>query len=288
MMTPSLESGGTSTGSPEPEVVFGPSRGWVQLDVGELWAHRELLLFLAWRDIKVRYKQTSIGIAWSVLKPAASMTIFTFLFGTLLRVPSDGVPYPVFVYTALLPWLFFTAAFTQAGMSLSANAGLITKVYFPRLILPLASVLGATLDFAVGFLVLIGMLVYYGLFPGISILAVIPALLQAAVAALGVGVWIAALEVRYRDVGHAVPFMTQLWLFATPIAYPSSLIPPEWRLLYSLNPMVSVIEAFRWAILGIPADVGGLVSLSTAVSMVLLVSGVFVFRFAERTFADVA
>jgi lipopolysaccharide transport system permease protein len=277
-----------STESPEREVVFGPSRGWVQLDLGDLWTHRELLLFLAWRDIKVRYKQTFIGIAWAVLKPAASMTIFTLLFGTLLRVPSDGVPYPVFVYTALLPWLFFTAAFTQAGMSLTANAGLITKVYFPRLVLPLASVLAASLDFVIGFLVLIGMLVYYGLLPGLSLLAVIPLLLEAAVTALGVGIWIAALGVRYRDVGLAVPFVTQLWLFATPIAYPSSIIPPEWRLFYSLNPMVSVIEGFRWAILGIPADVGGLLSLSSVVSVLLLVSGVFVFRYAERTFADVA
>jgi lipopolysaccharide transport system permease protein len=270
------------------EVVFGPSRGWARLDLAELWAHRELLLFLAWRDVKVRYKQTIIGIAWSVLKPAASVLVFWLLFGTLLGVPSDGVPYPLFAYTALLPWLFFTAAFTQAGASLTANAGLITKVYFPRLVLPLASVLAAALDFVVGLVVLVGMLAYYHVQPGLSALAILPLLLQAAIAALGIGVWIAALDVRYRDVGHTVPFVTQLWLFATPIAYPSSIIPSEWRALYSLNPMVGVIEGFRWALLGIPTDLGGLLPLSSTVSVLLLVSGLFVFRFAERTFADVA
>ncbi|HSH77087.1 MAG TPA: ABC transporter permease [Herpetosiphonaceae bacterium] len=269
------------------EIVFGPTRGWSIPNLGEVWEHRELLFFLAWRDIKVRYKQTVIGAAWAIFKPVMTMLVFSAIFGSLIGVPSSGVPYPIFVFTGLLPWTFFASALGQSGSSLVANANLISKVYFPRLVLPLASVLVSTLDFAVAFVVLLAMMLFYRVIPGAAILLVPLFLLLALLTALGAGLWLSALQVKYRDVGHTVPFLTQFWLFLTPVIYPSSLIPEQWRLLYGLNPMVSVVEGFRWSLLGNGNAPGSLILVSTTVVIAMFVGGLFFFRRVEREFADV-
>jgi len=269
------------------EIILGPTRGWSTPNLREVWEHRELLLFLAWRDIKVRYKQTVIGAAWAVFKPVMTMLVFSAIFGTLIGVPSSGVPYPIFVFTGLLPWTFFASALGQSGSSLVTNANLISKVYFPRLVLPLASVLVSALDFAVAFVLLLGMMVFYRVVPGATALLVPLFLLLALLTALGAGLWLSALQVKYRDVGHTVPFLTQFWLFLTPVIYPTSLVPERWRLLYGLNPMVSVVEGFRWSLLGTGNAPGGLILVSTAVVLTMFVGGLFFFRRIERQFADV-
>ncbi len=269
------------------EIVFGPTRGWSMPNLGEVWEHRELLFFLAWRDIKVRYKQTVIGAAWAVFKPVMTMLVFSAIFGTLIGVPSSGVPYPIFVYSGLLPWTFFASALGQSGSSLVANANLISKVYFPRLVLPIASVLVSALDFAVAFVILLAMMIFYRVIPGAAALLVPLFLLLALLTALGAGLWLSALQVKYRDVGHTVPFLTQFWLFLTPVIYPSSLVPERWRLLYSLNPMVSVVEGFRWSLLGTGSAPGGSILVSAAVVLTMFVGGLFFFRRIEREFADV-
>lgn len=270
-----------------PGIVIEPTHGWATLNLGEVWRYRELLYFLTWRDVKVRYKQTAIGAVWAILKPFLTMVIFSVIFGGLIGVSSEGVPYPVFSYTALLPWTFFATALAQAGTSLVANANLISKIYFPRLIIPIASVLAAAVDFAVAFIVLIGMMLFYGIVPGIAVLTVPLFLLLAFMTALGLGLWLAALQVKYRDVGYTIPFLTQIWLFATPVAYSSNLIPEQWRLLYGLNPMVGVVEGFRWALLGQEGVSSNLILLSVVVVLGLFVGGLFYFRRMEREFADV-
>ncbi|HZG67170.1 MAG TPA: ABC transporter permease [Herpetosiphonaceae bacterium] len=270
-----------------PEIVFGPTRGWITLNLGEVWAHRELLFFLAWRDIKVRYKQTIIGAAWAMLKPIMTMVIFSTIFGSLIGVPSGDVPYPIFVYTALISWSFFASALGQSGSSLVANASLISKVYFPRLVLPIASVFVAAVDFALAFLVLLALMLWYGIIPGSALLALPLFLLLAVTTALGAGLWLSALEIKYRDVGHIVPFLTQFWLYATPVIYPSSIIPERWRLLYSLNPMVGVVEGFRWSLLGTAHSPARQIIISTIIVVIMLIGGLFFFRRAEREFADV-
>jgi lipopolysaccharide transport system permease protein len=277
-----------ASGEPLCEVVrIRPSRGWRALDLGELWHYRELLVFLAWRDIALRYKQTALGVGWAVIQPLFTMIVFSVFFGALARVPSDGVPYPLFALVGLLPWQLFAYALTQASNSLVAEQRLITKVYFPRLLIPLASVLAGLTDFLIAFgLVVAGMLVY-GVVPGWPVLMVPLFTMLAVVTALAVGLWLAALNVQFRDVRYTVPFLTQLWMFATPVAYPSSLVPEAYRPLYGLNPMAGVVEGFRWALLG-QADLPlGLMAVSTAVVLALLVGGLFYFHRLERTFADV-
>jgi lipopolysaccharide transport system permease protein len=270
-----------------PFVRIQASRGWVPLKLRELSEHRELIYFLAWRDVTIRYKQTIFGATWAIIQPFLTMVAFSIFFGQLAKIPSDGIPYPIFSYTALLPWNYFATALAKSSNSLVGSANLINKVYFPRLLLPIASVLPALLDFAIAFVVLLGMMVFYGITPTPAI-AFVPVLLVVSVTcALGTGLWLSALNVEYRDVGYVVPFLLQLWMVATPVAYPSSLLEEPWRTLYGLNPMVGVVEGFRWALLGTnPPEV--LIILSACVSVVLLVTGAFYYRRAERTFADIA
>jgi lipopolysaccharide transport system permease protein len=270
-----------------PVVRIQASHGWVSLKFREIWEHRELIYFLAWRDVTIRYKQTIFGATWAIIQPFLTMVAFSLFFGQLAKIPSDGIPYPIFSYTALLPWNYFATALSKSSNSLVGSANLISKVYFPRLLLPIASVLPALLDFAIAFVVLLGMMVYYGIKPTPAILLLPVLLLVSVMCALGTGLWLSALNVEYRDVGYVVPFLTQLWMVATPVAYPSSLLEEPWRTLYGLNPMVGVIEGFRWALLGThPPEV--LLVLSASVSLLLLVSGAFYYRRAERTFADIA
>jgi lipopolysaccharide transport system permease protein len=263
-----------------------PSTGWVRLHLGELWEYRELLYFLIWRDLKVRYKQTVLGAAWAVVQPFAAMIAFSVFFGRLAKVPSDGVPYPLFAYCALLPWQMFANSVSESGNSLVSQHTLIKKVYFPRLVLPIAPVLAATVDFAIGFVLLLAMMAFYGIVPGAAVL-IVPLLLGFTLAtAVGVGLWLSALNVQYRDVRYTLPFLVQFWMFATPIAYPSSLVPEKWRPLMGLNPMAGVVEGFRWALLGTHGADLKLFAVSAVVVAVLVVSGVVHFRCVERTFAD--
>ena len=270
-----------------PTTIIEPSRGWVSLELREIWEYRELLFFLIWRDVKVRYKQTVLGAAWAIIQPFTAMVIFSIVFGRLARLPSDGLPYPIFTYTALLPWNFFATALSRSGGSLVGSASLITKVYFPRLIIPISAAVGGAVDFAIAFLILLGMMAFYGILPTAAVLAMPLLLLLALATALGVGLWLSALNVRYRDVGYIIPFLVQVWLYASPVAYSSSLVPEHWRPLYGLNPMAGVVEGFRWALLGTAWQPGPLIAVSVGVVIVILVSGALYFRRTEKTFADV-
>ncbi len=273
--------------SPADEVIIvRPSRGWLDLNLREVWRYRELIYFLTWRDIKVRYKQTFLGAAWAVLQPFLTMVVFTLFFGRLAKIPSDNVPYPIFSYAALLPWQLFSKALTDAGRSLVANRNMITKVYFPRLVIPIASLLGGVVDFAIAFLVLLAMMAYYGIAPTAHVWALLPFLLLALLTALGVGLWLSALNVLYRDVGYTLPFLTQAWMFITPIAYSSTLVPEKWQLVYALNPMAGVVNGFRWALLDTPTGPDASLWVSVGVAVLLLISGLFFFRRMERQFAD--
>jgi lipopolysaccharide transport system permease protein len=272
---------------PEPTVRIRPSRGWVALNLRELWAYRELLYFLVWRDVKVRYKQTALGIAWVVIQPVATTLIFTIIFGNLAHMPSDNLPYAVFAMAGLVPWNFFAGAFTRGGASLVGSANLISKVYFPRLIIPLASVLAGLVDFAIVLVLLIALLIFFGITPTLAIFTLPLFLLLAIATALGVGLWLSALNVHYRDVSYLVPFIAQFWMYATPVVYPTSLIPEQWRLIYGLNPMAGVVEGFRWALLGKGEPPGPLLIVSVLIVVMLLVSGAYVFRRMEKTFADI-
>ncbi|MCJ7658271.1 MAG: ABC transporter permease, partial [Anaerolineales bacterium] len=248
-----------------------PSRGWTALNLLEVWRYRELVYFLIWRDIKVRYKQTALGAAWAIIQPFFTMVVFTIFFGKLAGVPSDGVPYPIFSYTGLLPWGLFAKALSDAGRSMVANRSMITKVYFPRLVIPIASVLSGLVDFAIGSVVLIGMIIYYNhipipsaqITPTAAIITLPFFILLALITALGVGLWLSALNVKYRDINYVIPFLTQFWLFITPIAYPSSIVPEQWRWLYALNPMTGVVEGFRWALLGVETAPGLMLAVSS-------------------------
>ncbi|MBI5305817.1 MAG: ABC transporter permease [Chloroflexi bacterium] len=264
-----------------------PSKGYVPINLRDLWNYRELLYFLIWRDIKVRYKQTALGVVWAILQPFLTMVAFSIFLGHLAGVPSEGVPYPIFTFTALLPWQLFAQAFIHSGNSLVANQHLITKVYFPRLVIPIAAVLGGLVDFAIAFVVLLGMLIYFGIMPTVAILTLPLFILLALATALAVGLWLSALNVEYRDVRHLTPFLVQFWLFVTPVAYPSSLIPKEWQVWYSLNPMTGVIEGFRMALLGKTEWLSSSILVSTIVVALLLISGLAYFRRMEKTFADV-
>lgn len=264
-----------------------PSKGWVPIKLNELWEYRELLYFLTWRDVKVRYKQTALGAAWAILQPVLTMAIFSLFFGRLAKVPSDGIPYPIFSFTALVPWTFFANGLNQSSNSLVMSANLIKKVFFPRLTIPIATVLAGVVDFIFAFAVLLVMMLGYGITPGWHVLYLPFFLLLAVVTSLGVGLWLAALNVEFRDVRYVVPFLTQFWMFATPIAYPSSLLAEPWRTVYGINPMVGVVEGFRWALLGTKTAPGASLLVSTGAALVLLVSGAYYFRRMERTFADV-
>jgi lipopolysaccharide transport system permease protein len=270
-----------------PTLRIAPSKGWVSLKLGELWEYRELLYFLVWRDIKVRYKQTALGAAWAIIQPVFTMLVFSLFFGHLGKMPSDGIPYPIFSFAALVPWTFFANGLGQSSNSLVGNANLITKIYFPRLIVPLASVFSGIVDFLLAFIVLLLMMFYYGLVPTLNVFWLPLFVLLALVTSLGVGLWFSALNVEYRDVRYVVPFITQFWLFATPIAYPSSLLSEPWRTLYALNPMVGVVEGFRWALLGTQTMPGPIIAVSSTVALVILVTGAFYFRRMEKTFADI-
>ena len=260
--------------------------GWAAIDFAELWRYRELVIFYAIRDIKVRYRQTLLGASWAILQPVLTMVVFSIFFGRLAGVPSDGIPYPIFAYCGLVPWQLFAYALTQSSNRIIEDAGVITKVYFPRLIVPLASVIAGLVDFAIAFGVLAAMMFYYGVTPGWAMLTLPLFTLLALMAALAVGLWLSALNVRYRDVRYTIPFLTQLWLFVTPVAYSSSLVPLKWQALYGINPMAGVVNGFRWALLG-KTPPGPILFVSVAATAVLLIGGLYFFRRMERSFADI-
>jgi lipopolysaccharide transport system permease protein len=270
----------------KPVIIIRPADGWIPIDLKELWEYRELLLTFISRDIKVRYKQTALGAAWAVMQPLFMMVVFTLAFGRLAKIPSDGLPYPLFSYIALLPWMLFSEGIVRSTRSMIANSHIMTKAYFPRLVLPISGVLSPMIDFMIAFIILLGMMLYYGFVPTINILF-LPAFIVLAIAtSLGVGLWFSALNVQYRDFQYTVPFLIQLWLFASPVVYPSSLLPEPYNLLLGLNPMAGVIEGFRWAMLG-TAPPGILTLISVLVVLIILVSGAFYFRRMEKIFADV-
>jgi len=286
-MQSAVKSVAAVTGESPPYVLIRPSRGWVSLQLRDVWEYRELLYFLIWRDIKVRYKQTVLGASWAILQPFLTMVVFAVFFGHLAKVPSDDIPYPIFAYCALLPWQLFAHALIQSSNSLVMNERLIAKVYFPRLVIPISAVLAGLVDFGIAFVVLLGMMVYYGIVPTAAALTLPFFLVFAIATALAVGLWLSALNVQYRDVRHTIPFLTQFWLFATPIAYSSSLVPEKWRALYGLNPMAGVVEGFRWALLGKTGSMGPLVVVSAVAVTILLMGGLIYFRRMEKTFADI-
>jgi len=265
-----------------------PSRGWAPIRLKELWQYRELLYFLTWRDIKVRYKQTVLGVLWALIQPFMTMVVFSLFFGQLAQVPSDGLPYPIFNYAALIPWTLFSQGLTMSANSLVSSANLLKKIYFPRLVIPISSILSGLVDFALSFTILFGLMLFYGVAPTANAIWLPLLILLALVTSLAVGLWLSALNVQFRDVRYTIPFITQLWMFITPIAYPSSLIQdPTLRLIYSLNPMTGVVEGFRWALLGTDTAPNAMILVSAAAAFILLISGLFYFRRMERTFADV-
>jgi len=272
----------------EPTTIYiRPSNGFAALNLGDLWHYRELIVFMIWRDIMVRYKQTLLGALWAVIQPVMTMLVFNFLFNNVAKVSSDGIPYPIFAFTALLPWGLFTTALNTASRSLTSNHNMITKTYFPRLVLPIASVLGGLVDFAIALVILFGMMAYYRVTPTLTALWAVPLfVLLAIIAALGVALWLSAINVQYRDVGYALPFITQFWLFITPVAYSSTVISGKWQFIYALNPMAGVVNGFRWALLGSGSGPDLLVAISTGISLLILLSGLIYFRNMERTFAD--
>jgi lipopolysaccharide transport system permease protein len=269
------------------QIIIEPRHGWLSLGLGELWSYRDLLFFLTWRDIKVRYKQTALGVLWAIIQPVMTMVVFSVVFGRLANLPSEGIPYPVFTFTALLPWQLFAFALTASSNSLITNQSLITKVYFPRLMIPLSSVLVGVVDFGISFLVLLGMLVFYKIPLTFRIFTLPFFILMAVASSLAVGLWLAALNVKYRDVRYTVPFLTQFWMYATPVAYSMELIPEKWWFLVSLNPMTGVVEGFRWALLGKTLDILPMVLISGVVVVVLLIGGLMYFHRMEDEFADV-
>ncbi|HEY5982522.1 MAG TPA: ABC transporter permease [Anaerolineales bacterium] len=271
----------------QPETIYiRPTTGLAALNLVDLWTYRELVVFMIWRDIKVRYKQTLLGAAWAILQPLLTMLVFNFVFGTVAKVPTDGVPYPIFSYAALLPWGMFTAALNTASRSLTANQNMVTKIYFPRLVLPVASVLGGVVDFAIAFVILIGLLIYYRIAPTSAVWTLPLFLLLTLITALGTALWLSAINVKYRDVNYVLPFLTQFWLFLTPVAYSAKIISQKWQIVYSLNPMAGVVNGFRWALLGTDTGPGLTMGVSTAIAIAVLISGLFYFRSMERTFAD--
>jgi homopolymeric O-antigen transport system permease protein len=273
--------------APPPVVRITPRRGWLEIDWRDLWEHRELLYFLVWRDVKVRYKQTVIGVGWAILQPFLTMVVFTLFFGKLAKIPSNDLPYPIFYYAGLLPWTYFATAFTSSTSTVVQHQHAISRVYFPRLILPLAAVMPALVDFAISFLLLVAMMAYYHIVPGPAVLALPLFLLLAVLTALAAGLWLAALNAVYRDVRYIVPFLIQFWMFASPVVYPSSLVPAKWRWAYGLNPMAGVIESFRWSLTGHGQPPSLMLAASAAAVLALLVGGLVYFQRMEGTIADV-
>ncbi len=273
--------------SKTPVLRITPPHGWWELPFSELWDYRELLYFIIWRDIKIRYKQTAIGAAWAVLQPFLTMLVFSLFFGKLAHVPSEGLPYPIFYYSALLPWMYFAAALQNATNTIVENQRVITKVYFPRIALPLAAVLASLVDFGISFLLFVVMMAYYGIHPAAAVVWFPAFLLLAVLTALGVGLWLSALNAIYRDVRYVMPFLIQFWMFASPVAYPSSLVPAKWRWVYGLNPMAGVIEGFRWSLAGHGGAPGRMVFVSAAMVILILLGGVAYFQRVETTVADV-
>ncbi len=267
-------------------IVIEPRKNWFKFRLDEIWEYRELILLLAWRDVAVRYKQTFIGAAWAVAQPLAMMVMASVVFRRWAHMPSEGVPYPIFTFVALLPWIYFSNAMTGAASSLVRSSNILTKIYFPRLIIPIASVLPPLIDFAIGFTLLIAMLCYYGMAPSWRLLLVVPLLALTLLLALAVGIWISALSIKYRDLSHLVPFMSQLWLFASPIVYPADLVTTRWRSIYALNPIAAIIESFRWSILGTVSNLDCSITLATLLTVLLLVSGIIYFQTVEKTIAD--
>jgi homopolymeric O-antigen transport system permease protein len=278
----------TIAANPRPEVtVIQPPRGRMLLDLKELWAHRELLFFLTWRDIKVRYKQTYIGVAWAVLQPFIIMLVFSELFGKIGKFPTQGLPGPIFYFIGLLPWTYFAKSVSVASLSLVSNAPLVTKIYFPRILLPASACLGTLVDFFASMVVLVLMFLWFGIRPTGQALWIVPLIGLAVTASLGISLWLSAINVKYRDVQQAVPFLIQIGMFVTPVIYPAELVPEAYQIWYGLNPMVAVVEGFRWALAGAPFPAAGMMAVSIAVSLVLLISGLWYFTRAEREFADV-
>jgi lipopolysaccharide transport system permease protein len=270
-----------------PVIDIHPSHGWIPFNLKDLWLYRELLYFLTWREIKVRYKQTVLGFAWAIIQPFFMMIVFTLFFGNLAKVPTGGIPYPLFNYAALLPWTLFAEGITRSGMSLVQDANLVRKIYFPRLVMPIAGILSPVVDFAIAFTILIGMMFYYHFFPSVQMLWLPVFLIMALMTALGVGLWLSALNIKYRDIQYMIPFLIQLWLFASPVVYSSSSLPAQFQAIYALNPMAGVIEGFRWALLGTEPP-GSVIFVSLAIVVVVLVTGAYYFRRGEQTFADVS
>jgi lipopolysaccharide transport system permease protein len=270
-----------------PVVRIEARRGWLSLDLGEVWAYRDLVYFFVWRDVKVRYKQTVIGAAWAILQPVLSMLVFSLFFGRLAKIPSGGLPYPIFYYSALLPWMYFATAMQAATNIVVENQRVITKIYFPRVVLPISAVMAGLVDFAISFAVFLLLLVYYRIVPGRAVIWLPCFLLLAVLTALGVGLWLSALNAMYRDVRYVVPFLVQFWMFASPVAYPSSLVPAKWRWLYGLNPMTGVIEGFRWALTGHGEPPGISLAASSAAVVLLVLSGLVYYHAMEGTIADV-
>lgn len=277
-----------ATPAPEevPTRVIRPVRGFAGIDWAQLWRYRELVGFLTWRDIQLRYRQTALGVGWALLQPLATMVVFTVFFGRFGKIPSEGVPYPIFALSGLLPWQLFAYALSESSNSLLGNQNLLTKIYFPRLVIPLSSVLSGLVDFCVALVLLVAMMAYYHIVPGTMVVVLPLLVIVAIISALAVGLWLSALNVQYRDVRYTIPFLTQLWFFSTPIAYPSSLVPEKWRLLLGLNPMAGVVEGFRWALLGV-GRLPPMTAVSAAVACVLLYTGMVYFSRMERTFADI-
>lgn len=270
-----------------PKIRVQPSKGWIGINLAEIWQYRELLYFLVWRDVKVRYKQTVMGMLWAIIQPFLTMVVFSLFFGKLAGIPSEGIPYPIFAYSALVPWTFFSNALSQASNSLVINANMIKKIYFPRLVMPAAAVLAGVVDFVLAFIVLVGMIVYYGFPLNANVFWLPLFVVLAFITSLGVGLWLSAMNVQFRDVRYTIPFIIQVWLFATPIAYPSSLLPEFWQPIYGINPMVGVVEGFRWALLGTDAALKPVMIVSIAGAVLLLISGAYYFRRMEKSFADV-
>jgi len=268
-------------------IVIEPSRGLADFNLKEIWDYRDLMFFLAWRDINIRYKQTILGAAWAVVQPVMTMILFTIFFGRMAGVPSEGVPYPLFAFAALLPWQYFATTLGNAANSLVNNSNLLSKVYFPRLLIPLTSLFPPAVDFMIAFVVLIGLMFYYRQAPSVQVIWLPAFLILAMVTTLGAGLWFAAMNVKYRDVRHIVSVLVQFGMFVSPVAYPSRIVPMPWLNLYALNPMVGVIEGFRWALLGTGAAPLRLIAISSVAAVALFISGFYYFRYTEKTFADV-
>jgi lipopolysaccharide transport system permease protein len=270
-----------------PVIRIEPVKGWFSINLRELWEFRELLYFLTWRNIKIRYKQTVLGVAWAVLQPLAMMLVFTLFFGKLARIPSEGIPYPIFAYAGLLPWQLFSRTILESTQSIVSEQRLVSKVFFPRILIPTSTCIAAMLDFGIGLVLLFILMLFYGIVPAFSVLWLPVFIVLMLATGLGVGYWLSALNVEYRDISYTVPFLNQIWMFITPVVYPSALVPENWRLLYGLNPMAGVVEGFRWCLLGVGEGLSAMFWFSVSVSLVLFISGAVWFRRRERTFVDI-